>query len=204
MPEEAPVLRKMVVVAGLLAAIAAPALAQIPSENIRGKVRSLEGDKLVVATREGGTAIVTLTKTWGVAVMKPVDLDAIKPGSFIGATEIDKPGGGESLEVHVFPPGVKIGEGHYPWDLKPGTNMTNGTVHTVVGVGKGRELDVEYPTGVRHITVAPTVPVVMIVGGSREMIKPGVALFIHPAKTPDGGWTADRILIGEKGEAPPM
>ena len=197
--------RNAIILAGLLATITLPALAQIPMENIRGKVRSLDGDKLTVATREGKTAIVTLTKDWGVAVMRPVDLDAIKPGSFIGTTEIEKPGGGgESLEVHVFPPGVKIGEGHYPWDLKPGANMTNGTVHTVVSVGKGRELDVTYPTGVRHITVAPTVPVVMIVGGDRMMIKPGVSLFIHPTKTPDGGWTADRILVGEHGEAPPM
>jgi hypothetical protein len=198
--------RNIIILAGLMAAVAAQALAQIPAENIRGKVKSLDGDKLTIATREGATAIVTLTKTWGVAVMKPVDLTAIKPGSFIGTTEIEKPGGGggESLEVHVFPPGVKIGEGHYPWDLKPGSNMTNGTVHTVVAAGKGRELDVEYPTGVRHITVAPSVPVVMIVGGDRTMIKPGVALFIHPTKTPDGGWTADRVLVGEKGEAPPM
>jgi hypothetical protein len=193
------------IAAPLLAVAVGPALAQIPSENIRGKVKSLDGDKLVIATREGKTAIVTLDKMWGVAVMKPVDLNAIKPGSFIGTTEIEKPGGGgESLEVHVFPPGVKIGEGHYPWDLKPGTNMTNGTVHTVVSAGKGRELDVEYPTGVRHITVPASVPVVMIGAGDRTMIKPGVALFIHPTKTPDGGWTADRILIGEKGEAPPM
>ena len=197
--------RKVIGIATLLAAVATAALAQIPAENIRGKVKSLEGDKLTVATREGRTAIVTLDKMWGVAVMHPVDLNAIKPGSFIGTTEIEKPGGGgESLEVHVFPPGVKIGEGHYPWDLKPGTNMTNGTVHAVVNAGKGRELDVDYPTGVRHITVPSTVPVVMIGAGDRSMIKPGVSLFIHPTKTPDGGWVADRILIGEKGEAPPM
>jgi hypothetical protein len=181
-------------------------LAQMPAENIRGKVKALEGDRLTVATREGRIAIITLSKGWGVAVMRPMDIGAIQPGSFIGTTEIEKPGGGggQSLEVHVFPPGVKIGEGHYPWDLKPGANMTNGTVHTVVSAGKDRELDVEYPTGVRHITVSPTVPVVMIGGGSREMIKPGVSLFIHPMKTPDGGWAADRILIGEKGVAPPM
>jgi hypothetical protein len=198
-------LRKAVAFCALLAAVAVPAFAQIPSENIRGKVKMLEGDKLIVATREGGTAIVTLSKDWGVAVMHPVDLSAIKPGSFIGTTEVEKAGGGgQSLEVHVFPPGVKMGEGHYPWDLKPGTNMTNGTVHTVVRAGKSRDLDVEYPTGVRHITVAPTVPVVMIGAGERIMIKPGVALFIHPTKTPDGGWTTDRILIGEHGEAPPM
>lgn len=189
----------------LLASAALPALAQIPSENIRGKVTSLVGDKLTVATREGKTAIVTLDKMWGVAVMRPVDMSAIKAGSFIGTTEIEKPGGGgQSLEVHVFPPGVKIGEGHYPWDLKPGSNMTNGTVHAVTAAGKGRELDVEYPTGVRHITVPATVPVVMIGAGDRSLIKPGVALFIHPTKAPDGSWIADRILIGEKGEAPPM
>ena len=181
-----------------------PATPQLPAEHIRGKVKTLDAERLVVATREGRTAIVALTKDWVVVLMKPVDASAIKPGSFIGATEVETPGGGESLEIHILPPGARIGEGRYPWDLKPGTTMTCGVVLHAVAGPKGRELDVEYPGGTRHIFVSPAAPVVETVPGDRLLLKPGASVFIAPMRTPDGGWAATRILVGEKGEAPPM
>jgi hypothetical protein len=44
-------------------------------------------------------------------------------------------GGDGAIEVLIFPPAMKgTGEGSYPWDLKPKSTMTNGTVfHLVVG-----------------------------------------------------------------------
>ena len=79
---------------------------------------------------------------------KPVALDAIAPGSFIGTTEVEKADGtGTSLEVHVFPAGVKQGEGHYAWDLRPGSMMTNGTVDTAVTGVEGRTVTVSYAGG---------------------------------------------------------
>ena len=62
-------------------------------------------------------------------------------------------GSGRSLEVHVFPPGVKIGEGHYAWNLRKGSMMTNGTVGKVTVGPKGRELQISYPTGQRRVVV---------------------------------------------------
>ncbi len=183
---------------------ALPALAQIPAENIRGKVRALEGDRLTVATREGRTAIVTLSQDWSVAVTRPLDIRAIKPGDVIGVAEIETSGGGQCLEAHLFPPGTKTSQGHYPWDLKPGASMTRGAVIRVAAAPRGRALEIGYPAGTRHIVVPPTAPVVAIGAGDRMMLKPGVSLFIQPIRTPDGGWAADRVLIGEKDQAPPM
>jgi hypothetical protein len=191
--------------AALVGALAAPVMAQSPPQNIRGVVQSVDGDTLRVSTREGKVVSISLAKGWSVVMMKPVAMDAITPGSFIGTTEIERPGGGgTSLEVHVFPPGQKIGEGHYPWDLKPGTNMTNGTVTHMVVASSGRELDVTYPTGTRHVVVPPSVPVVEIVPGERAMLKPGAGVFIPPFKTPDGGLGALRVLVGANGQAPAM
>ena len=116
---------------------------------VRGTVTALTDTPLTVKT-DKGPQVVALTPTWSVAVMKPVAIDAIQPGSFIGTTEMPSKDGttGKSLEVHVFPPGVKMGEGHYGWDLKPGSMMTNGTVGKVVAGKKGtRELDVSYSYG---------------------------------------------------------
>ena len=181
-----------------------PAAPQLPSF-IRGKVVSLEGDVLTIATREGGVAKVKLTPDWGVIEVKPVSPDAIQPGSFIGTTEVDQPGGGGmSLEVHVFPPGVKQGEGHYPWDLKPGAMMTNGTIDNVVTGVKGREIDVSYPGGKRHVVLPDNIPIVQFGLGAKSLLVPGAGVFIGAMKTPDGGFITNRVVTGANGVTPPM
>ena len=171
---------------------------------VRGTISALTDTSLTVKT-DKGPQVVGLTPTWTVAVMKPVAIDAIQAGSFIGTSEMPKADGqGESLEVHVFPPGIKMGEGHYGWDLKPGSMMTNGTVGTVVAGKKGsRELDVSYSYGQRHIVVPANVPVVQIGPGKREMVKVGTPVFMVVQKTPNGLMTGS-LSIGENGAKPPM
>lgn len=198
--------------AALTLASATAAVAQTPAPAappaaptvVRGTVSALSANSMTVKT-DKGPQVVGLTPAWSVAVMKPVAIDAIQAGSFIGTAEMPgKDGAGKSLEVHVFPPGVKMGEGHYGWDLKPGSMMTNGTVGTVVAGKKGsRELDVSYSYGQRHITVPANVPVVQITPGTREMLKVGAPVFMVVGKTPTG-LTANSVSIGENGAKPPM
>jgi hypothetical protein len=175
-----------------------------PPTVVRGTIEAMTPSQLTIKS-DKGDQVVNLTPAWSVAVMKPVAIDAIQPGSFIGTTEMPgKEGQGKSLEVHVFPPGVKMGEGHYGWDLKPGSMMTNGTVGKVVAGRKGsRELDVSYSYGQRHITVPAKVPVVQITPGTREMLKVGLPVFMVVGKTPNG-LVAGSVSIGENGARPPM
>ena len=178
------------------ATASAPAPAARPTL-IRGKVTSLDGNVLTIATREGGVAVVKLTPDWSVTEVKPVSPDAIQKGSFIGTTEVDKPDGtGMSLEVHVFPPGVKMGEGHYPWDLKPGSNMTNGTIDNVVAGVSGRTVDVSYPGGVRHVEIPANIPIVQFGLGDKALLKPGAGVFIGAMKTADGTFISNRVTTG--------
>ncbi len=58
--------------------------------------------------------------------------------------------------------------------------------------------------GMRQILVPASVPVVTIVAGQRPMLKKGVAVFIVAAKGADGGLAANRVLVGDNGQAPPM
>lgn len=183
-------------------------LAQAPPAPtvVRGTVTAMTETALTVKTAKGPVQ-VGLAPIWSVAVMKPVAIDAIQAGSFIGTAEMPKKDGtaGTSLEVHVFPPGVKMGEGHYGWDLKPGSMMTNGTVGKVEAGKKGsRELDVTYSYGTRHITVPASVPVVQITGGKREMVKVGVPVFMVVQKSPTGALMAGSVSVGENGAKPPM
>jgi hypothetical protein len=176
-----------------------------PPPVVRGTVVKLTGDTLTLKTNAGKSETIALNKDWRVTVLKPVDVATIQPGSFIGTAEMpQKDGTGRSLEVHVFPPGVKAGEGHYGWDSRKGSMMTNGTVGKVTATPKGRELDVDYPNGQRKIVVPPGVPVVEFTDGDRSLIKPGIPAFLIAPPAKDGTLTAGGIVIGENGAKPPM
>jgi hypothetical protein len=201
-------MRKMMIVAAVASLTAGAAWAQAPAGPtvVRGVVTAMDAGSLTVKGEKGGVQKVALAPSWTVAVMKPVQPDAIKPGSFIGTAEMpQKDGTGKSLEVHVFPPGVKMGEGHYGWDKKPGSMMTNGTVGTVVAGKKGsRQLEVNYTYGKRTITVPANVPIVQITGGTRAQVKPGIPVFMVVQKGAGGQLTAGSVSIGENGAKPPM
>ena len=46
-----------------------------------------------------------------------------------------------AVEVHIFPESMRgTGEGHYPWDLRPQSTMTNANVEQIVSAVDGRTL----------------------------------------------------------------
>lgn len=192
----------------LLLASPAHVIAQAPAAPavVRGTVTAISDAGPAISTDKGPIQ-VALAPTWMVSVMKPVAIETIQSGSFIGTAEMPNKDGssGTSMEVHVFPPGVKMGEGHYAWDLKAGSMMTNGTVGTVVaGKAGSRELDVSFPAGQRHITVPANVPVVQITGGARDLVKVGTPVFLLAQRGPSGSLVATAISVGENGAKPPM
>ncbi len=194
----------LAVAAPAVAQPAAPAAGPLP---VRGVVTKLEPMRLTVKPKTGKPVTVDLTPDWTVQVTKPIAVTEIKEGSFIGTSEIPQAdGSGKSLEVHVFPPGVKVGEGHYAWNLRKGSMMTNGTVGKVTAGAKGRELQVSYSTGQRKIVVPPKVPVVQITGGTRPLVKAGVPVFFVAFPKPGGagGLITGAVAVGENGAAPPM
>ena len=195
----------MAAAAVTLAAGAAWAQAPAAPSVVRGVVTAMDAGSLTVKG-DKGVQKVGLAPQWTVAVMKPVTPDAIKPGSFIGTAEMpQKDGTGKSLEVHVFPPGVKMGEGHYGWDLKKGSMMTNGTVGKVVAGKKGsRQLEVSYSYGKRTITVPANVPIVQITPGTRAQVKPGIPVFMVVQKAAGGQLMAGSVSVGENGAKPAM
>lgn len=197
-------MKSLIVSLAATLALAAPAAAQVP-QIVRGTVTAVSASMLTVKPKAGAPMAIALTPDWSVQVTKPISLNQIQPGSFIGTAEMPKSEGvGRSLEVHVFPPGVKVGEGHYAWDLKKGSKMTNGTVGKVKTVGRSRELEVSYPNGQRKVVVPPNVPVVEITGGARTDVKPGSKVFIVAGPKPGGGLITNAVSVGANGAAPPM
>lgn len=197
---------RLIACAAALVAFAATAMAQTPPTRLRGSIAALDGDTLTVATRDGGTAKVALTKDWVVMLVSPFSVADIKENNFVGVASMKKPDGTlEALEVLVFPEAARgTGEGHYPWDLQPQSMMTNATVSKVAKAADADTLTVTYKDGTQTIHVAKGVPVVTFEPGTKADAKVGAKVFLGATKAADGSLSAGRILVGKDGLTPPM
>lgn len=186
---------------GSSAAIAQPA----PTQRLRGTVESFDGSLLVMKERSGETLSLALADTFAVNEVLPIELSAIQPNSFVGVASMPQADGGlRALEVLVFPEAARgSGEGHYPWDLQPGSMMTNATVADVAAVAQGRQLRLRYKDGEKTVSVPAEVPVVTFKPGDRTLLVPGAKVLVT-AQMRDGKPTAMRALAGRNGFTPPM
>jgi len=200
-------LQRMLAAAGFaLVCTALPASAQ-ETVRIRGTIESVDGDVYVVKNRDGAEMKVTMTdKPLFVAIVKSTMAD-IKPGMFVGSTGMTQPDGSQkAIEVHIFPESMRgTGEGHYDWDLKPNTKMTNANVEQTVGGVDGQMLSVKYKDGEKKLLVTPETAVVTYVVGDKSDLKPGIKIFVGAGKKQaDGTVQTPRITYGKDGLTPPM
>src|SRR6201990_942856 len=128
--------------------IALPASAQ-ETVRIRGTIERVEGPVYVVKNRDGAELKLTLTDNPLFVAIVPAKMSDIKPGMFVGSAGMMQPDGTQkAIEVHIFPESMRgTGEGHYDWDLKPNTKMTNANVEQTVGGVDGQMLSVKYKGG---------------------------------------------------------
>lgn len=163
-----------------------------------GTVTAVAADHLTIKAQDGQTSDVPLSPTWTAVATRPVDIEAIKPGSFVATanTNIDATSG-KSIELRIFEPGNKGGEGSFPMQ-QPNTTMTNATVQTVSKGAQGRELVVAYPGGTRHIIVPPDVQVIGNFPVDRDSIKPGDEIIAFGVKGDDGVVRVTRVQVARK------
>ena len=181
-------------------ALAQPAANAAPPAFTRyaGTVTAVAADHLTIKERDGKITEVPLSPTWTAVATRPVDIESIKPGSFVATanTNIDADTG-KSIELRIFEPGNKGGEGSRPMQ-QPNTTMTNATVQTVTKGAQGRELVVAYPGGTRHIIVPPEVQVIGNFPIDRDSIKPGDEISAFGVKGDDGVARAARVQVARK------
>lgn len=184
------------------------ALAQTqPTVRIRGAVTGFDGQELQVKSREGKQLKVNITDNTKINVLSPLKMSDIKQGSFVGVTAIQHGPGTplQAREVHVFPEAQRgTGEGHYDWDLEPGSSMTNANVDAVVNTNTGKELTLSYKGGSQKIVVPKGVPVITFTAADKSVLKPGAKVFIITQQAADGSLTAQRMLVGKGRMKPPM
>ena len=129
---------------------------------VRGAIASLSGDKLVVKTREGSDATITLKAGWKVGGIRKASVEDIKPGDFVGVASLPKGDGPDgAIEVLIFPAAMKgTGEGNRPWDAQPNSQMTNATVSNAVKSVEGHTITLTYQGKEKIITISDGTPIV--------------------------------------------
>jgi hypothetical protein len=173
---------------------------------IRGTVEKLDGNTLVVKSRDNQQLSIVLAEGLQVSAVAKADLADIKQGDYIGSAATTDPDGKlRAQEVLIFPEAARgASEGHFPWDLTPDSTMTNATVAGVAEAPEGRLLKLKFKGGENEIEVPENAPVVTLVPGGMELLTPGAAVFIPATKMADGKLSTSRIVAEKDGVQPPM
>jgi hypothetical protein len=188
---------------------ATAALAQAPADTVRvrGTVQSVDGSMLTVKSRDGADLKIKLADNAVIRTVTGKTVADVKQGLFVGITAMPQPDGTQkAVEIHIFPEAARgTGEGHRPWDLMPGSTMTNANVDSEVAISDGKKLVLKYKDGDKTFIVPDNVKVVMFAPGTAADVKPGAKIFIVAAKKlPDGTLETPGATVSSGGIDPPM
>ena len=178
-----------------------------PTVRIRGTIESVDGQMLMIKSREGTDMKVRMTDNVAVFGVAKTALSEIKEGSYIGVTAMPEPDGTQkAVAVHIFPENQRgAAEGFRPWDQRAGSTMTNATVAQTVKGTDGQNILVKYKDGEKKVLVPEGTPIVTFVAGDKSELKAGAKVIIFSAaKKDDGTLEAARVNVGRDGITPPM
>jgi hypothetical protein len=203
--------RRIIAATGLALLFATSvAIAQTPPPpvRVRGTIEKVDGQTLMVKSRDGTEYTVKLADNARITAMVKASLADIKTGSFIGVTAMPQPDGSQkAIGLHIFMDAQRgvVPARFSPWDREPGSTMTNADVQSTVAGVDGQTMTVKYADGEKKIIVPPSTPVVAFAPGNASDLKPGAQFIIIAAqKNADGTLTAPGINVGRDGVAPPM
>ena len=174
-------------------------------QRIRGTVESLEGTKLVIKSRSGEQVTVKLADDWAVSAIVKASRDDIKPGVFVGAGAMPQGDGTQkAVQVLIFPEAMRgTGEGFGPWNLAPGSTMTDATVGARVTSAEGAAFTLTYKGGSQTVVIPPDAMIITLAQGDKAELKPGAVIALSADKAADGTLNAlARISVGRDGVAP--
>jgi hypothetical protein len=129
-----------------------------------------------------------------------------RTGRHRGVTAMPEVNGvAKAIAIHIFMESQRgAREGSRPWDLQPGSTMTNANVESTVAGVDGQTITVRYKDGEKKVVVSPATPIVSYTPGERSEIKADARVIIgNAAKQPDGAYQAAQINVG-RGLTPPM
>jgi hypothetical protein len=203
---------RQALIAGCVLTLAGTALAQqAPAPiRVRGQIEKVEGNTLTVKARDGVVLAINVPDNVRVTSLLKASLADIKPNSYIGVTAMPQADGSQrAIAIHIFAEAQRgTGEGHRPWDLRPGSTMTNAAVETTAAGVDGQVLTVKYKsadkTEEKKVIVPPDAAIVAFEPGDKSELKAGAQVIIFGVqKQADGTLTAPAVNVG-RGVTPPM
>ena len=158
---------------------------------VRGVIEQVDTQSITIKERRGEIIKIAMPPNLNITEVYPIKMSDIQENSFIGtATMTSFSGRLEALEVLVFPETMRgTGEGHYAWDLMPGSMMTNAKL--------------EYKGGSQVVYVPESAPIVTFRPGSPALLV-SQANAILTVVEKDGQVSLLRITVGKDGFKPPM
>lgn len=185
--------------------------AQQKPVRIRGTIEKIDGQNLEVKSREGKNVKAVMSEKVRFTAMVKASLKDLSPDTYIGVTAMPQADGSQrAIAIHIFQPAQRgTGEGHRPWDLQPGSTMTNAAIATTVAGTDGQVVTVRYKdkdkVDEKRVIVTPQTVIVRYLPGDRNELKPGVRVMLNNAKPlPDGTIEAPTVSYGRDGLVPPM
>jgi hypothetical protein len=170
---------------------------------VRGTITALNGDTLMVKTREGRDIALHLAPDAQVVTTKKVTADEFKPGSYVGVTSVKGPDGSlVAKRVHAL--GPQVPQMNAPWDSIPNSVMTNANIASSAAVSGGNELTLKYKDGEQKILVTPETEYYNFAPGSRADLKPGETIFSGARVGDDGKFVSQRVAVSKDGVNPPQ
>ena len=130
----------------------------------------------------------------------------VKPGAYIGVGAMPQPDGSQrAIQVTVMAESQRgLSEGHRPWDARPNSTMTNGSVDQTVESVDGQVVTVKYKGGEQKIVIPPDAVIRTYMVGDKSELKPGAHIaIVRAVKKPDGSLEANRVNVG-RGEVVPQ
>jgi hypothetical protein len=184
--------------------------AQAQNVRVRGAIEKLDGNTLMVKSRDGAELKLVLKDNVRIGGVVKASLTDVKPDTNVAITSRPRPDGTlEAVELRIFPAGQPFNSFHGDWDLMPNSFMTNGALQTSVADVDGQVLTVKYkvqgkPDEEKKIIVTPKTIVATTVPGTKDDLKPGLKVFVAGApKLPDGSLDVAAIQV-EKEIPPPQ
>ncbi|HYC17627.1 MAG TPA: hypothetical protein VEC94_10500 [Pseudolabrys sp.] len=190
----------------LLVVVAGGAWAQQQTLRVVGTVDGFDGQVLAIKSDKLGEVKVNLTADATVFGVAKAALDDVKPGSYIGVGAMPLPDGSQrAIQVTILAESQRgLSEGHRPWDARPNSTMTNGTVDQTVASVDGQVVMVKYKEGEKKIVVPPDAVILAYVAGDKSELKPGARIaIVRAVKKPDGMMETNRVNVG-RGEVVPQ
>jgi Domain of unknown function (DUF5666) len=191
--------------AGAFAALFAAsfAAAQAPQVvRIRATIESVDGTLINAKSRDGVEMKVQLAPNAPVSEVVKASLSDIKQGDYVAVTAMPQPDGSQkAVAILIFPEALRgLGEGHRPWDLTPGSTMTNATVGSEVTSVDGATLTVTYKGGEQKVVVPSDSVIVKYKKATAADLKAGQKIFVAGAKKlADGTLQAPNVAFGDYG-----